>query len=533
MRDDGTIVDTLAEVGSCSARETGEALVKKCVSCTKDLPDTALHCVFCGAKQPAAPAPGAPPPAAPPATAKTVMGYSAAELLKNLPKPAAPAPAPAPPHSTAPGRGPAPMGSSPMQPPPAPAPAPPPAAMASTAFAQQSPFMQQPQPPPAAPPPAAQAKTMFMDQGPAQPPGPAPMGHSPMQHPPPPPMQHQPPPPAQFQPPPMQHQPPPPAQFQPPPMHPPLHGGPGGTAIVSAPPAPYAPSATAALSRAGEPLAGGLQLVLIIFGVVLLAAFVTPIRADRETLFWWDSLDDLDGKYKLMPILLAAAGLLGVLLGSIPLPSTGRAVAASVLGITPLVYASLAINPESDWQPIASAAGMFLIPAGLLLRAAVPSSMLARILTTLGALAVLAVWLVPVHDKIPIQAALDVLDTEAKAGVKAGAIAPLLYPLLAIVSLLVWIPGPGPGGAKVLAWLWILSALIVHFMILIAAGEIGDALEESPHLALFSGLEQLSKAMGPEGPRGSEMVLLIPSGVVASAYAAFAGYGLATLLGKR
>lgn len=405
--------------------------------------------------------------------------------------------------------------------------------MAATAFAQQSPFgppspgpapmgHSPMQPPSAAPPPAAQAKTMFMDQGPAgQPaPGPAPMGHSPMQHQPPPPMQYQP---------------PPPAQFQPPPMHPPLHGGPGGTAIVQAPPAPYSPSATAALSRAGEPLAGGLQLVLIVFGVVLLAAFVTPVGAEREMKFWWDSLDDLEGKYKLLPIWLAAAGLLGVLLGSIPLPSSGRAVAAAVLGVTPLVYASLAINPEAEWQSIATAGGMVLIPAGLLLRAAVPSSMLARILTTVGALAVLAVWLVPVHDKIPVQAALDVLDTEAKAGVKAGAIAPLLYPLLAIGSLLVWLPGPGSGGAKVLAWLWILSALIVHFMILIAAGNIGDAVEEVPHFALFSGIEQMSKLMSGAGPRGdeAEAMLLIPSGVVASAYAAFAGYGLATLLGKR
>ncbi len=72
--------------------------MKKCVSCVKDLPDTALHCVFCGAKQPAAAgAPAAQPPAAQPPAAggaanKTVMGYSAAELLKNLPattKPAA------------------------------------------------------------------------------------------------------------------------------------------------------------------------------------------------------------------------------------------------------------------------------------------------------------------------------------------------------------------------------------------------------------------------------------------------------------
>lgn len=45
--------------------------MKKCASCTKDLPDAALHCVFCGAKQPPAPAPVA---------AKTIMGYGGQEL---------------------------------------------------------------------------------------------------------------------------------------------------------------------------------------------------------------------------------------------------------------------------------------------------------------------------------------------------------------------------------------------------------------------------------------------------------------------
>jgi hypothetical protein len=43
--------------------------VKRCVQCQNDLPDTAVHCVYCGAKQPAVPAPVAGP------GARTVMGY--------------------------------------------------------------------------------------------------------------------------------------------------------------------------------------------------------------------------------------------------------------------------------------------------------------------------------------------------------------------------------------------------------------------------------------------------------------------------
>ena len=44
--------------------------MKKCVSCAKDLPDTAMHCVFCGAKQPAVPV--APPMQSASPQAKTV-----------------------------------------------------------------------------------------------------------------------------------------------------------------------------------------------------------------------------------------------------------------------------------------------------------------------------------------------------------------------------------------------------------------------------------------------------------------------------
>ena len=66
--------------------------MKKCVSCVKDLPDAALHCVFCGAKQPAggpaaaAPTggPAAPAPGGGGLQAKTVMGWQAADVLAGL-----------------------------------------------------------------------------------------------------------------------------------------------------------------------------------------------------------------------------------------------------------------------------------------------------------------------------------------------------------------------------------------------------------------------------------------------------------------
>src|SRR5258706_9266722 len=60
--------------------------VKKCASCTKDLPEAALHCVFCGAKQP-------PAPAVQPGLAKTAFGYSN-EMMEQLKQSGGQAPTP-------------------------------------------------------------------------------------------------------------------------------------------------------------------------------------------------------------------------------------------------------------------------------------------------------------------------------------------------------------------------------------------------------------------------------------------------------
>src|SRR6185437_5932992 len=61
---------------------------KKCASCTKDLPEAALHCVFCGAKQP-------PAPAVQPGLAKTAFGYSN-EMMEQLKSQAPPSSGPGP-----------------------------------------------------------------------------------------------------------------------------------------------------------------------------------------------------------------------------------------------------------------------------------------------------------------------------------------------------------------------------------------------------------------------------------------------------
>lgn len=295
------------------------------------------------------------------------------------------------------------------------------------------------------------------------------------------------------------------------------HGGPSGTAIVTAPTPAMIAAARASASRATsakDPFAGPLQLVLLVFGVILIGAFVTP-HTTSPTTFVWDSLGALEGKAKVMPILLAAAGLLGVLLGAIPLASTGRAAAAAALGIVAIVYPALALPAEFTWQLVSFAVGSMLIPAGLLLRGAYPNAGLGRILTTIGAIAFLVPWFVPEHDKMPIVGLFDVL-ADGKGKEKFVAILFLLYPLLAVLSLSAWLPGPGRGPAPMFAWLWILLPLTVQFTMLIVNGKIGAVVKAGPYKALF--------AMGGDLP--------VPLGLVASAYLAYAAFGLATLLGK-
>ncbi len=310
------------------------------------------------------------------------------------------------------------------------------------------------------------------------------------------------------------------------------HGGPGGTAIVHAPQPPYLASQTAArMGRPVEPFNGGLQTALILFGVLLTAAFVVPLAMKDDTYFWWDLLDKLEGKQKVVPILLAAAGVLGLTFGAVPLAATARGAGAAALGIAPLLYAALALPPEIQWQGPVGAVGGILLPAGLLLRSAYRDQVLGRALATAGAVMVLAVWLVPQDGKMPLQAVLDVLgadkvDTELKIGLALR----LLYPVLAALALLVWLPATSTGGGTALAWLWICAPIVVHYGVLLATGEIGKAAGEAPYLAFFSGLEAVIATGGARG--GEAMMFLSPGGVVLAGYLAFAGFGLAALLGK-
>jgi hypothetical protein len=493
--------------------------VKKCTSCAKDLPDSAHHCVFCGAKQAPAPVPGAAQQ-----QAKTVLGYQAADVVKEMQRQGVSVPRPGggsnPPIGTAPTLarpgGPSPM--TPMQPMQQPPPPP--------HHHQQQPGMQQmPQPPhmqpqmqPAmpmpGPTPASQAATVFIQGGAG--PGPLPVQSAPIPLP-----QHHAPsapvhmpqasapsapvvmpnyqaPSAPMQ---MPNYPPPPAGV---PM--PMHHAPSGPAA----PPPYLASQTALrASRPVEPFADGLKLVLLAFGILLLGAFATPLSTRPAMAFHWDVIIHAPGMAKLFSLMLVTTGALALVIALTPLQAVPRGAIAAGTGLfiilTPIIQAGTA-----EWTTIVKTIGSITLVAGLLVRHEYREAMLGRVLATIGAVAVLVIYLIPVGGgDVPLIGMFRAL-VDAPAEYKIAAILLLLPAILAIVSLLVWLPAPSSAGAKVLAWAWIIlpAVTLVATMLLGSGGDVAEMIKASPFTALMAW-------------------------VAAAAGIAFVGYGVATIAGKQ
>jgi hypothetical protein len=509
--------------------------LKKCVACAKDLPDTAPFCAFCGAKQPAAPQPQAG------ANAKTVLGYSAADLLKNMPggapRPGAPAPAPAP---------------QPFQPPPAapqqfaPPPqqfAPPPAAPAPQPF---QPPPQQFAPPPAAPqgfggppagfPPPAQggqfggsastAATMFManaPQIPAQPPQQPPFQ-------PPPPMAAAPQP---FQPPPPQPMGmgmPPQQPFQPPPPQPmgmPMGGPPMGMpqpAPMGMPgQPPFLASQTAArMDKPVEPFNDMTKLVLLIFGACLLAFAIVPLSLSPFAMMV-TAIGDLPGSLKLLPILVILGGAGGIALSMMPLPALQRGLFAAALGIVPILLFTTVLMGGFSWQMLIFPLGGVLVPTGLLLRDAYPTEKLPRLFVFIGAACIIVPFFVPFRL---IDMVLDLLKSIVHPQVAIAMLGGFMPVLLAAIAvILCLIPGRFKFGAKQIAWAFFLFPIAFNIAELTVDGSIVKVLTHGPGL-LFA----WSAMALPSKDVTANATFALP---MFTAFAAFATWGLATLFGKQ
>jgi hypothetical protein len=441
--------------------------VKKCVSCVKDLPDAAAHCVHCGVAQPAVVAPV-------PEPNRTVMGYSAAEV-RAAAEAAARQPAPVAPSMPAPMQAYVPPPAQPAMPPP------PTAGQAPTMMAMSPPPGALPASIPMAPAmsPQPARSPLAATINPAHVPSHAPPGAS---YPFPPPPSAGPAPLAPLMPTPA---PPPSARLTPPGLQ-------GATLPMEAAgpatdrdPSPdqlraqalqvqplavpqgqvqrpalgdiarvqTAPRRMTLRGTPVEPNRVALRVLLIIFGALLLGYFCVPVST-KPMAFNWDVLVAAPTTHALLETLwLVVGGAIAIVVALIPMPTVVRAVIALAIGLG-AYGVQFGLGPTPEWQALAYTTGTLCMLVGLLLRQHYTESIGARLTTTVGALTVLSVFLVPTGGGgVPLIEAFKALGSNRTV----DAILVIAPAVVALVSTLVWLGANTSAGAAWIAW----TALII------------------------------------------------------------------------
>ncbi|HET7500711.1 MAG TPA: hypothetical protein VFK02_06900 [Kofleriaceae bacterium] len=366
------------------------------------------------------------------------------------------------------------------------------------------------------PPSAANAATMFVPGGPG--PAPSPAAQQPTVMAPPPPSFPRPPSamPATMGPPqpvatPSVPQPaaqPPAPAAQPAPRMP----------IPASQPPPFLTSQT--LSRAGrpvEPWKDSLRLVMFFWGVALLAVFATPLRTQPALQFNWNLILEGDGTTRLPPLMIAALGLLSVIVSGIPMQPAARGFIAVLLGLAGIAV-PIGLVGAPHWQILVPMIGTLVLVPSLILRTEYRGAAVPRLLVTLGVVAILAPYLIPQGGAIPMVSLFKALF-DLSGSQKVVPVLALVQITIVVMAMLAWLPAPVSGGALLWAWLLILWALILHVTAMLLAGGAGDAITASPNAALVSWIA------GGAGVGGL--------GALGSAYLVLVGYGLASVLGKQ
>jgi hypothetical protein len=480
--------------------------VKKCASCTKDLPEAALHCVFCGAKQP-------PAPAVQPGLAKTAFGYSN-EMMEQLRQPPATAQSPAPPMPPMPR--PSPQQMQPMPMPRTTAPSQPPMRTSSPS-----------QPPPIA---LANAATLFIDNS-------APPPMSPQQMPP----QQMPPAYAQqtlaaapnqnpaFQatlaaPPQPQQYPPPLAPMRPSGSSQPPYGGgpvmrsnnPSAPPPILGMPANGYPAMVQPQSQQRQAIApydpwrDSLKLVMIVWGLLVIAAIATPISISPLA-FSWDVLLHGEGAERIPFLTAAGLGVLGVIVALLPMPTAPRGGLALLLGLAVIAVPIALKGAVPEWHQLVVLVSILLIVPALLMRAQHTQSSLPRIIVTLCVIGFIVPYVVPDHGTIPLVGMFKSL-IDAPGQAKVVPILEIVKLALVVMTLLVWMPGPATAGGVMFAWLILIVVGLGKSLVDVA---VSVALGDHP-------LDIVTKTP-------AELVVWI----IPTACVAYVGYGLAAILGRQ
>jgi hypothetical protein len=281
------------------------------------------------------------------------------------------------------------------------------------------------------------------------------------------------------------------------PYHPQPFVSPGGYQQQPMPQSPpYLASQTA--DRPSDPYRDSLRL--------LLGAFCTPLSSALT--FHWDAVVGGGAiSAKLPSLLLAVTGALAIIIASTPLASPPRGLLAVVIVLIGVVTPIALARGVGGWRTVVELVMPFALVPGLLLRHEYREELLPRLLVTLGVLATLALWLVPNGGVLPLVAVVkQVVDAAGTA--KVAPLLELVHLVIIVLTLLVWLPAPASGGAKLFAWILIFWPAIVHFQALLLSDNVAELIKQTPFT--------------------SAMAWAMPV-----AYVAIFGYGVAALLGKR
>ena len=244
------------------------------------------------------------------------------------------------------------------------------------------------------------------------------------------------------------------------------------------------------MSSNADPFVKSLRLVMLVFGLLCLVMFVTPVSANPLG-FTFDQISGGEISALIVTLLPAIIGIIAILFSVIPMPTQVRGGIAAAVMLAATIY-PITLHGDPQWQQIVVVAP-FLIVGGLMFRHAYPAAMLGRVVTTVGTLMLLAPLLVPVGGDIPL-----VLMFKNAFAASGGALLVALVQLVPLVlavlgMLIVWIPAPSLAGVKPLAWLMIMWGLVTALTKLIVVGHIADVVKAAPQASLLGWL--LSAAM--------------------------------------
>jgi hypothetical protein len=251
------------------------------------------------------------------------------------------------------------------------------------------------------------------------------------------------------------------------PMQPPHSRAPYGPAAAPVPVAPTwavpssaQPAWTPLAAYAPvEPWQDTLRVVCVLFGLLLVALLLAP-RSFDPLVFGWAVLQGELSTSILAAAAVAAFGLLAAVLALLPASTAARALVAALAG-TGAIVADAATWNELHWRLLASAAGVLVAAAGLLIRSRYRTSVLARLATTAGVLAILAPHLVPAADQVPLLVTAKALGRASGLEIVAPLLG-LLVALTAVVSLVaVWLPPTISAAGTALAWVLLVAPVAI------------------------------------------------------------------------